>query len=73
MNTARSKGQGEKKNPPLSGTFERSHGIFHNQREIKTSRSNQFFPRNVSRNIEISYVSTFLTFLTHLFLGMGKL
>ena len=55
------------KTSSLSGTFERSHGIFHNQREVKRSKSNQFFPRNVSRHIEISYVSTFLKFLTHLF------
>ena len=35
-------GQGKKKTPPLSGTFERSHGIFLKHREVKRSRSNQF-------------------------------
>ena len=30
------------RSPPLSGTFERSHGFFHKHREVKRSRSNQF-------------------------------
>ena len=62
-----SKGQGIKKTPPLSGTFKRSHGIFHKHCEVKRSRSNQF-----SREMcldTLKFHASRITFLTHLFLS----
>ena len=70
MNTARSKGQGQQHRRFL----ERSNEIM--EFSINTAMSKcqkvkvkPVFPRNVSRHIEMSYVSTFLKFITHLFLS----
>ena len=56
------------KTPLLSGTFERSHGVFHKHREVKRSRSNQF-SREMCLDTLKFHTSRRTTFLTHLFLS----
>ena len=56
------------KPPLLSGTFERSHGVFHKHREVKRSRSNQF-SLEMCLDILKFHTCRRITILTHLFLS----